>query len=105
MSKLNKQFPRVPCSQKDIDLLNKKARQGNISKAQFLRNAIVFTEIIEVDKSFQKKQLFLLSNISNNINQIAHHCNIYKKVDENILELLQMNLDYVKKIVKAQNVN
>lgn len=102
MSKLDKQFPRVPCTQIDLDLLEKKAKKGNISKAQFLRNAVVFTEIKEVDKNFQKRQLFLLSNIANNINQIAHHCNIEKSVDVNILELLELNLDFVKKIVKAQ---
>jgi hypothetical protein len=101
MSKLDKQFPRVPCSQSDLDLLSKKAKQGNISKAQFLRNAIIFTEIKEVDKTFQKKQLFLLSNISNNINQIAHHCNIEKSVDENVLELLELNLSFAKEFVSV----
>ncbi|MDD2639670.1 MAG: plasmid mobilization relaxosome protein MobC [Arcobacteraceae bacterium] len=102
MSKLDKQFPRVPCTQVDLDLLEKKAKKGNISKAQFLRNAVVFTEIKEVDKTFQKRQLFLLSNISNNINQIAHHCNIYKKVDKKVLELLEANLNFVKELIKVE---
>lgn len=101
MSKLDKSFPRVPCMQKDLDILEKKSKQGNISKAQFLRNALIMTEIQEVDKTFQKRQLYLLSKISTNINQIAHHCNIEKKVDENVLELLELNLSFSKEFIKA----
>lgn len=101
MSKLDKSFPRVPCTQKDLDILEKKSKQGNISKAQFLRNALMMTEIQEVDKTFQKRQLYLLSNISNNLNQIAHHCNIEKKVDEDVLELLELNLSFAKEFVSV----
>lgn len=100
MRKFEKQLPRVPCSQNELDELTKKAKSGGISKAQFIRNAIFLTEIVEVDKKTEKRKLFLLNNIANNINQIAKKTNIKGKADEEILDLLNKNFNLIKDIAK-----
>ena len=89
MSKLDKQLPRVCCSQKELDELDKKSKLGGISKSAFIRNCIFFTEIKQIDKKLEKQKLFLLNNIANNINQIARNSNIKKSLDENMLEHLK----------------
>lgn len=65
---------------KELDELNRKIENTTLTKSEFIRNAIFFTEVKEVDKSFQKKQLFLLNNIANNINQIARYTNTKKEL-------------------------
>ena len=98
MSKLNKSLPRVPCTQEDLDFLSKKAKTGGISKSQFLRNAIYFTSVNEIDKEAQKRRLYLLSNLTNNINQIAKYCNTKRRLDESVLERLDEILEFAKDI-------
>jgi len=70
----------------------------NITKSTFLRDAVLLnkTSVKEIDKEFQKRVLFLLSNISNNVNQIAHHTNIHKKFDSQILSKLNEILNVAK---------
>jgi len=98
LRKFDKSFPRVPCTQKDLDFLEKKSAQSGISKSQFLRNAVYFTSINQIDKEFQKRQLYLLSNLTNNINQLARHCNIKKRVDQDVLIKLGEILEFSKAI-------
>lgn len=100
MGKLDKQLPRVPCSQDELDELTRKSKSGGISKAQFIRNSIFLTEIIEVDRESEKRKLFLLNNIANNINQIAKKTNIKGRADEEILELLHKNFNLIKDFAK-----
>jgi len=102
MGNLNKSLPRVPCSQKELDGLTKKAKSGGISKAQFIRNSIFMTEVVEIDKEMEKRKLFLLNNIANNINQIAKKTNIKGKVDEEILKFLQNNYETIKRIADGE---
>jgi hypothetical protein len=100
MSKLDKSLPRVPCSSYELDELTKKAKSGGISKAQFIRNAIFLTEIKEVDKESEKRKLFLLNNIANNINQIAKKTNIKRKVDKEVLEALENNYQSIRDVIE-----
>ncbi|MDX9899974.1 MAG: plasmid mobilization relaxosome protein MobC [Aliarcobacter sp.] len=101
MSNLDKRL-QIRCSQDEILLLEKKIKNKNISKSQFLRNAIFSTEVKEVDKSFQNKKLFLLNNIANNCNQIAKRANINKAVDRETLLKVDELLSYVKSLTKIE---
>lgn len=83
------------------ELLLKKANKANKNMSEFLRESILFTQVIEIDKTFQKRQLFLLNNIANNMNQIAHQCNIQKSVDEDILKLLDDFHENLKKAIRS----
>lgn len=103
MSKLDKTLPSIRCTQKELDELNRKVQNTTLTKSEFMRNAIFFTEVKEVDKSFQKKQLFLLNNIANNINQIARYTNTKKRVDKNVLSSLDELLNYVHTLFKKDN--
>jgi excinuclease UvrABC nuclease subunit len=95
MSKLDKTLPSIRCSQKELDELNRKVQNTTLTKSDFIRNAIFFTEVKEVNKSFQKKQLFLLNNIANNINQIARYTNTKKRIDKNVLSNLDEILNHI----------
>ena len=101
MRKFEKQLPRVPCSQNELDELTKKAKSGGISKAQFIRNSIFLTEIIEIDRESEKRKLFLLNNFTNNMNQIAKKTNIKGKTDRDILEMLQKNFNLFKEFANG----
>ena len=91
-------------SEKENDILVQKANKSNMNKSEYLRKAGIHSavEIRSVDKEFQKKLLFLLSNATNNINQIAKRCNIKKDVDVATLnELKKISSDF-HSIVKTQ---
>lgn len=100
MSNFDKRL-QVRCSQLEIDELNKKIEKAKLSKSQFLRDVIFSSVIKEQDKEHQKRVLFLLNNISNNVNQIAHYANIKKDLDEKVLnELLEVSI-FCKSAAKA----
>lgn len=105
MAKFDKRLPTVKCSQKELDALDKKIKNSTLSKSEFLRNAIFFTEVKEVDKTFQKRVLFLLNNIANNANQIARYANTNKELDRSILYQLNEITDFIKSIKKDSNVS
>lgn len=104
MRKLDKHLPRVRCTQKELNELDKKLKNSTLSKSEFMRNAIFFTEVKEVDKTFQKRVLFLINNIANNVNQIARYANTNKELNRNILYQLNEITDFIKS-VKDKNVS
>ncbi len=97
---MGKQDRRIgfKCSEHEIEVLNKKIANTSLTKSEFLRQSIFFNQIKTTDKTFQKKQLFLLNNIANNCNQIAKYCNTFKKIDIKTLNNLEELLSYVKSI-------
>lgn len=102
MSKLNRRVG-FKCSDHEIEILNKKIANTNLTKSEFLRQSIFYNQIKTVDKSFQKRQLFLIHNIANNCNQLAKHCNTYKRIDRQVLLKLSEILEYAKKISSKQS--
>nr|WP_321268469.1 plasmid mobilization relaxosome protein MobC [uncultured Sulfurimonas sp.] len=92
---------QVRCSQLELNELDKKIAKAKLSKSQFLRDVIFSSVIKELDKEHQKRVLFLLNNISNNVNQIAHYANIKRDLDEKVLaELLEVS-NFCKSVAKA----
>lgn len=102
MSNLLNKSIRFVASEKDVEVLEKKAKKTNLSKSELLRQAIYFTEIKESDKEYQNKKLFLLNNIANNINQIAKYCNTKKGIHLQTLNSLNEVLNYTKAIAREK---
>lgn len=100
MKKLSKRIS-ARCSENEYLEFEKKRKKAGMSKAEFTRKMIFSSTIKETDKEYQRRVLFLMNNISNNINQIAHHANIQKSIDLEVLERLSKLQSYVKSIVKA----
>ena len=78
-------------SEEEMELLEEKCKLAKIkSKSEFIRRLIIDGYIIEVNFSELNRYNFLLSNISNNINQIAHRINetrsIYKSDIDSVTE-------------------
>ncbi len=105
MLKLDKYLPRVRCTQRELDELDRKLKNSALNKSEFLRNAIFFTEIKEVNKVFEKRVLFLLNNISNNVNQIARYANTKKRIDNKVLEQLNKVTNYANSVSKIKDVS
>ena len=78
----------------DFEKLQNLADSAEMTKAQFLRQAIDLTlpnvreKKGKVKKNISTQTLFEIAKIGTNLNQIAHHCNINKQVDTNILKSL-----------------
>lgn len=63
-------------SDDELDLLNAKLRESKMkSKMEFLRHLILFSDIYVVDYKELQEYNFLLSNFTNNLNQIARVAN------------------------------
>ena len=84
-------------------ILIDKSKQANMSQSLFLREMITNTIVIEKDEAYQNRVLFLLSNIANNCNQIAHHSNIKRNIDNQVLTKLDEILNFVKNIETEPN--
>lgn len=81
-------------SDEEMEILKEKCRLANLkSKSEYLRRLITEGYILEVDFSELTRYNFLLSNISTNINQIAHRCNETRSI-------FQSDIDGVKEEMK-----
>ena len=60
----------------EYDLLNAKVKESHMpSRSDFLRHMIVYGMVYSVDYSDMQHYNWLLSNMTNNLNQIAHRVN------------------------------
>ena len=75
-------------------------RSGLNYKGEFFRQILTEKKgkvvIKEVDRKLEDRKLFLLSNLTNNVNQIAKHCNTEKAIDVRVLHALEELLEYTK---------
>ncbi|MFA6191807.1 MAG: plasmid mobilization relaxosome protein MobC [Sulfurimonas sp.] len=86
------------CSESEYQEFLKKCEIAKMTRAEFTRKMIFSSTVKELDKVYQKKILFLLYNISNNVNQIAYYANIEKSLDEKILKNLSSILEFTNSI-------
>ena len=76
------------------ELLEEKFKQSKIkSKSEFIRRLIIDGYIIEVNFSELNRYNFLLSNISNNINQIAHRINETRSIYKSDIDSVKEEMD------------
>lgn len=70
----------------EIEELDFKAEEAGLDRSKFLRRAIRQTMVMNNDTA--RHQTFLLSNLANNMNQIAHVANTFKG-DADALTIVQ----------------
>jgi hypothetical protein len=104
MKKLNKVIT-FKVGDLEIEVLDKKIAGSDLSKSEFLRQSIFYNQVVPLDKDFRRKQLFLMSNLTNNVNQLARRCNTLKRVDREILKNLELIVEMGKEITGCKNGN
>lgn len=85
----------------DVQLLEQKAKAAGIKKAEYLRSMITNSQVIESDKEYQKRMMWLFLNATNNINQIAHHANIKKAIDYKVLKQIEELNKHLRNVLEA----
>ena len=89
---------QVRINESELNDLILKSELAKISKPEYCRRAIVSSTIQQNDEEYQKRKLYLLANLSNNINQIAHHANTHKTLDQKVLSQLEQISLNIKKM-------
>ena len=76
------------------EILEAKFKQsGKQSKSQFLRQLILEGFVYDIDFSEIQRYNFLLSNISNNINQVAHRINETRSIYHSDIEQIKKEME------------
>jgi len=97
--KLDKRV-QIRCSQSEIDELDKKSKESNMSRSALLRKIIFESKIKPKNESFEKFIRYHVSNISHNQNQTTRYIHTKKAIDNKALEVMDEILNYVKIIAK-----
>lgn len=89
----------------ELEMLNDKCEASDCqSRSEFLRDLIVFGNVIKVDKSVYSafdESTYQLEKIGNNINQIAKKINQQKQVYKSDLDEVKMLMQQVWQIQRA----
>ena len=89
-------------SDKEARILEDKFKaSGTNSKSDFIRRLILEGFVLEVDFSEIQRNNFLLSNIANNVNQVAHRCNETRSVYRSDIEKLKKEIDKIWQLQKS----
>ena len=98
MEKNNKRnlFLKIRVSQEEMDAINHKFQNSGMkSKSEFIRAMIFQGYIVNIDENDLKAIFNLMSNISNNINQIAIRVNRTGNVYKEDLEQIEKGLNEI----------
>ena len=82
----------------EVAILENKAKEQGLSKTEYIREIILYSEIKEnnrkvlSDKKFTKL-LYEINRIGNNINQIAYNSNLVKSTGKEEIESLKKQYD------------
>lgn len=82
-------FLKIRVSEEEMAAIKRKQQNSGIpTVSDFVRTMIFRGVIIYIDKSLLKTTNVLISNVANNVNQIAHRVNLTGNVyDEDIKEI------------------
>ena len=90
----------------EFDLLNAKVRHSGLpNRSVYLRQLILNGMVYHVDYSHLKRQNWLLSNLANNMNQIAHQANACGSIGEEDVRQARMILEDVWQLLKSTQSN
>jgi len=98
MEKNNKRdlFLKIRVSPEEMDAINRKFQNSGMkSKSEFIRAMIFQGYIVNIDENDLKAIFNLMSNISNNINQIAMRVNRTDKAYKEDLEQIEKGLNEI----------
>ncbi len=89
-------------SEDESKLLDEKFKlSGRSSKSAFIRQLITRGFVFDIDFSEIQRYNYLLSNIANNVNQVAHRCNETRSVYRSDIEELKKEIDKIWQLQKS----
>ena len=93
-------------NEQEFDLLNAKVRHSGLpNRSVYLRQLILNGFVYYVDYSHLKQQNWLLSNMANNLNQIAHQANANGYADLEDIKEARKILEDVWQLLKSTQSN
>lgn len=106
-----KQYLKIRVSEEEMNAIKKKQQNSRISTVSGFVRAMIFRGvIIHIDKSLLKTTNVLISNVANNVNQIAHRVNatgnVYGKdieqIKDEVHQILQILLKLQASVMKVK---
>ena len=86
----------------ETEILEKKFKlSGKNSKSAFIRQLIIKGFVFDIDFSEIQRYNYLLSNIANNVNQVAHRCNETRSVYRSDIDELKKEIDKIWQLQKS----
>ena len=86
----------------ETKILDKKFKlSGKSSKSAFIRQLITRGFVFDIDFSEIQRYNYLLSNIANNVNQVAHRCNETRSVYRSDIDELKKEIDKIWQLQKS----
>ena len=86
----------------EAEILDKKFKlSGKRSKSAFIRQLIIKGFVFDIDFSEIQRYNYLLSNIANNVNQVAHRCNETRSVYRSDIDELKKEIDKIWQLLKS----
>ncbi|ADD67448.1 hypothetical protein Dacet_0660 [Denitrovibrio acetiphilus DSM 12809] len=90
--KLSKQIA-IKLKPADYNAIETKAKGAGVSITEYARECVIRGRVVnntpaEMLLEIEERKLFLLSKLSNNLNQLARYCHINKKINREVYLLL-----------------
>lgn len=93
---------QIYLTEDEARLLDLKFRMsGKKSKSALIRQLIRDGFVFDIDFSEIQRNNFLLSNIANNVNQVAHRCNETRSVYLSDIDELKKEIDKIWQLQKS----
>ena len=93
---------QIYLTEDEARLLDQKFRMsGKKSKSALIRQLIRDGFVFDIDFSEIQRNNFLLSNIANNVNQVAHRCNETRSVYRSDIDELKKEIDKIWQLQKS----
>ena len=93
---------QIYLTEDEARLLDLKFRMsGKKSKSALIRQLIRDGFVFDIDFSEIQRNNFLLSNIANNVNQVAHRCNETRSVYRSDIDELKKEIDKIWQLQKS----
>jgi len=89
-------------SKEELSALEQRMQQAGIkNRSYFMREILNKGYILQTDTSTLNKVMFLLSNIANNMNQIARYVNVHQRLYTNDIEQIRQGYMEIAKEISA----
>ena len=89
-------------SEEEAAFLEEKFKGSGLnSKSDFIRHLILDCFVVQIELSDIQRNNFLLSNIANNVNQIAHRINETRSIYQSDIDQLKKEVDEVWQLQKS----
>ena len=92
MNKQKRIYVRISDEEYNL-ILKRMNKYGFTNKSDYMRNMALNGYIINIDTSEIKEVLRILSNVANNINQVAHHANENKFISPDDINYLKTKVN------------